>query len=220
MPTGRIKMRVPHRAIALVPRMRLLLLILTLTGVCFAQQPADPAPSSGAGQPADKSDQKQENVHVLEDGTPVRLRLTKALSSAEAKTGQEIQFEAEDDIDVDGVTVLRRGTIATGIVSDAAAKKRMGRAGRLDFTITSIPLVDGEKAGLRAVNDTKGDSHVQGMVNLMVNMPLVSAPFFLLMKGSDVAFPKGAEITAFINGDVRLDMTKFNTGSASTTPEK
>jgi hypothetical protein len=137
------------------------------------------------------------------------LQLSKKLSSADAKAGQEISFEVVDDIDVDGVTVLHRGTSAIGVVTEANAKKRMGRAGKLNFTITYVPLADGEKAALRAVNDSKGDSHVAGMASLMINMPMVAAPFFLLMKGEDTSFPRGTQITAFVDGDMHLDMAKF-----------
>ena len=39
-----------------------------------------------------------------------------------------------------------------------------------------------------------------------------AAPFFLFMHGKDVTIPKGTEITAYINGDTRLDQAKFQPG--------
>jgi len=38
---------------------------------------------------------------------------------------------------------------------------------------------------------------------------MVAAPFLLLMKGRDSSIPKGTEITAFVDGDMHLDMAKF-----------
>jgi hypothetical protein len=35
------------------------------------------------------------------------------------------------------------------------------------------------------------------------------APVFLLMHGKDVTIPKGTEVTAYISGDVKLDLAKF-----------
>jgi hypothetical protein len=137
------------------------------------------------------------------------------LSSADAKAGQEIFFEVVDDIDVDGVTILHRGVTATGVVTEAVPKKRLGRAGKLNFSITSVPLADNEKAALRAVNDAKGDSRVAGMTSLMVSMPMVAAPFFLLIKGGDPSIPKGTEVTAFIDGDLHLDLAKFGAAPQS-----
>jgi hypothetical protein len=148
--------------------------------------------------------------HILQDGTPVKLRLSKALSSADAKAGQEITFEVVDDIDVDGVTVLHRGSPAVGVVTEAEAKKRMGRAGKLNFSLTFVKLADEEKASLRAVNDAGGDSHVAGMAALMAaGVPMAAAPFLLLLKGGDTNIPKGTQITAFVNGDMHLDLVKF-----------
>lgn len=173
-----------------------------------SQQAGVPTPPRAAGPQAAAAD------HVLEDGVPVKLRLSTALSSERAEVGQEIAFEVEDDIDVDGVTVLRRGTPAMGVVTEAVARKRLGRPGKLNFRIDYVPLADGEKARLRAVTNSQGDSRTDGMVGLMVNMPLASAPFFLLIKGGESAFPKGTELTAFIDGDMRLDLTKFGTEQA------
>ena len=36
-----------------------------------------------------------------------------------------------------------------------------------------------------------------------------AAPFFLFMHGKDITVPKGAEVTAYRNGDVRLETAKF-----------
>ena len=38
---------------------------------------------------------------------------------------------------------------------------------------------------------------------------MVAAPFLLLMKGGDSSIPKGTQITAFVDGDIYLDMAKF-----------
>lgn len=36
-----------------------------------------------------------------------------------------------------------------------------------------------------------------------------AAPFFLFMHGKDISIPKGTEITAYVNGDLKLDIAKF-----------
>ncbi len=184
-----------------------------------------PIPSAAAG-PEAKTAQSEPAVsaisdYVLQDGTPVKLQLIRALSSADARAGQEISFEVVDDIDVGGVTVLRRGTLATGVIMEAEKRKRMGRAGKLSFTVNSVPLADDEKAALRAVNDAKGDSHAKGMTALMVSVvPMAAAPFLLLMKGGDSTVPKGTQITAFIDGDMHLDIARFGAApiTAARTP--
>jgi hypothetical protein len=122
---------------------------------------------------------------------------------------------------VGGVTVLRRGSPATGVVTQATSSKTMGRAGKLSFTINDIHLRNGGKVPVRAFNRTKGENRAGEVVTLMLEMPVVSAPFFLLIHGTNTTFPRGTEITAFVNGDLRLDLTSFGPSpSAETAPDE
>jgi hypothetical protein len=191
----------------------LISLIALLCLSCFAQTGPQTVTPPTTGNGSGGNTQPLPSQRMLQDGTPVKLRLTQAVSSANAKTGDEISFEVINDIEVDGVTLVHRGAIVTAVVSDAASNKRMGRAGRLTFDIKYVQLTDGEKAPLRAVNHNKADSHTGQMVDLMINMPMAAAPFFLLMKGENVSFPKGTELNAWINGDVHFDPVKFGVTS-------
>jgi hypothetical protein len=88
----------------------------------------------------------------------------------------------------------------------------MGRAGKLEMVLDYVRLADTEKAAIRAVKDAKGGSHVAGMTVGIVAAGLLffpAAPFFLFMHGKDITIPKGAEVTGYINGDVRLEASKF-----------
>jgi hypothetical protein len=149
---------------------------------------------------------------VLEDNTPVHLVLSENLSSASATTGQTISFEVSEDVLVSGFLVIPRGSLAWGTVTDAQAKRRLGRAGHLDVNIDKVRLADGEKVLLSATSHAKGGSHTAAMTGAIVATSLVvwpAAPFFLFMHGKDVTIPKGTKIEAFINGDATLDAAKF-----------
>ena len=149
---------------------------------------------------------------VLEDGTPVRLVLQENLSSGSAVTGQTVSFETVEDVIVDGVVVIPKMSTAWATVTQAQAKRRMGRGGKLDLNIDKVRLADGEKAMLRAVRAGKGGGHTGAMTGAIVATSLVlwpAAPLFLLMHGKDITIPKGTEITAFVNGDSKLDRVKF-----------
>ncbi|MFZ0421088.1 MAG: PEGA domain-containing protein [Candidatus Sulfotelmatobacter sp.] len=149
---------------------------------------------------------------VLEEGTPVRLRINRTISSADAHVGDTVDFEVLDDITVNGTLVIPKGGLAFATVTEAQAKRRMARGGKLDMNIDSVKLVSGEKAALRAVKDAKGGGHTGGMVGGMVATSIVffpAAPLFLLMHGKDISIPKGTEITAYVNGDVKMDIAKF-----------
>ncbi len=141
--------------------------------------------------------------NTLMDGTALKLRLGETISSADAKTGQQIPFEVTEEVVVQGVTVVAKGAQALGTVTEAQSKKSMGRGGKLNVNIDSVRLVDGEKAQLRAVKDTKGGGHVGAMTGAMVATAIVffpAAPLFLFIKGKDITIPKGTEITAFVQG--------------------
>ena len=177
-------------------------------GASTAQQPTQPA----AQEQAPRTDFTSKKGFVLEDQTPVRLRLNRTISSADAHLGDTVDFSTVDDITVNGTLVIPKGGLAFATVTEAQAKRRMGRGGKLDINIDYVKLVSGEKAALRAVKDVKGGGHTGGMVGGMVVTGIVffpAAPFFLFMHGKDISIPKGTEITAYVNGDMKLDITKF-----------
>lgn len=94
----------------------------------------------------------------------------------------------------------------------------MARGGKLDINIDYVKLVSSDKAALRAVKDLKGGGHTGAMVGGMVATSIVffpAAPFFLFMHGKDISIPKGTEITAYVNGDMKLDIAKFQPASGS-----
>lgn len=145
---------------------------------------------------------------VLQDGTPVRLRINRTISSADARTGDQVDFEVLEDVRVSGVIVIAKGATAIGTVTAAEAKRRMARGGKLDITVDSVRLIDSEKAALRAVKEGKGGGHTGAMTAGIVATSLVlwpAAPFFLMMHGKDFTIPKDTEITAYVNGDMTLN---------------
>jgi hypothetical protein len=149
---------------------------------------------------------------VLGTDTPVKLVLGETISSADEHVGNLVSFEVVEDVTVNSVVVIPRGSNAWATVTAAEPRKRMGRGGKLDIDIDKVRLADGEKALLRAVKDGKGGGHQGAMVGAMVATSLViwpAAPLFLLMHGKDISIPKGTQITAFVEGDAVLDPAKF-----------
>jgi PEGA domain len=150
--------------------------------------------------------------NVLQTGTAVKVRLSENLTSATAKVGQQVSFEVLDEVDLMGVAVIAKGAQALATVTTAETKKSMGRGGKLDVNIDSVRLVDGENAALSATQNAKGGGHVGAMTAGMVGTALVffpAAPLLLFIHGKDITIPKGTEVTAFIAGDMKLDMAKF-----------
>jgi len=215
-------------------------LIISLSFVTSpAQEPTKPADANApqSAKPADTTatQSTQESATplqvpkaaptkpTLEDGTPVKLRISQTISSADAQVGQTVDFEVLEEVKVGNIVVIPKGGTAWATVTEAQPKRRMARGGKLNVNIDSVRLVDGEKVALRAVKDVKGGGHVGAMTGAMVATGIVffpAAPLFLFMHGKDITIPKGTEITAFINGDAPLDLARFEAPKSTppTTP--
>src|SRR6266436_5807943 len=161
---------------------------------------------------------KQPLAFGLEDGTPIKLRLTRNLSSADATTGDRVDFEVLEDVKVKDVIVVPRGGLALATITEAEHKRRMARGGKLNVNIDDVRLADGEKAPLRAVKEARGGGHTGAMTGAIIGTAIVffpAAPLFLFMHGKDITIPKGTEITAYISGDIPLDPAKFHSQVAT-----
>lgn len=204
----------------------LLMICITVVAGSAQDKPDAKAQAEAAGQTqaTQSSGQvpKAALAFGLEDGTPVKLRLTRTISSAEATVGEKADFEVLEDIKVGEVVVIPRGGMAWGTVTEAQPKRRMGRAGKLNVNIDAVRLASGEKVALRAVKNVKGGNRAGLMTGMMVATGIVffpAAPVFLFMKGKDITIPQGTEITAYISADIPLDPTKFVPHPANNTSE-
>lgn len=161
--------------------------------------------------------------NTLLDGTPVKLRLSQTVTSATAKAGQEVTFEVVEDVQVNGVTVIQKGATALATVTDAEHKKTMGRGGKLNLNIDSVRLVDQQKAQLKATAGGSGGGHTGAMTGAMVATGILffpAAPLFLFMHGKDITLPKGLETTAFVDGDLKLDMAALTGQPGTSNPDE
>lgn len=148
----------------------------------------------------------------LEDGTPVKLRLSRTISSATEHQGDTVDFEVLDQVMIGDLVVIPVGSVALATVTEVEKKKRMGRGGKLNVTLDSVRLVNGQKAALRAVQGGNAGGHVGAMTGAIVATAIVlwpAAPFFLFMHGKDLTIPKGTLITAYINGNIPLERAAF-----------
>ncbi len=108
-----------------------------------------------------------------------------------------MSFEVSQDVVVDDFLVIPKGAVALGVVNEAEPRKALGRGGKLSVLIKSVRLADNEQASLRSGTEAKGSSSTAGMV-----IPV--------MHGKDVAFTKGTDFTAYVNGDTRLKKENFH----------
>jgi hypothetical protein len=149
---------------------------------------------------------------ILLDSTPIKLSINRSVSSGSASVGEQVDFSVMGDVAINGVVVIPKGSLAIGKVTEAVPKRRMGRAGKLEIVLDYVRLADTEKASVRAVKDVKGQNRKGGMTVGIVATGLLfwpAAPLFLLMHGKDITVPEGAEVTAYVNGDQKLEFARF-----------
>jgi hypothetical protein len=165
-----------------------------------------PAPTRIQGSPT-----------TLEDGTPVRLRISQTVSSADAHVDDRVEFEVLEEVTVGGLLVIPKGALALGTVTEAEPKRRMARGGKLEIVLDHVRLADGERAAVRATKEGSGGGHTGAMTGGIVATSLVfwpAAPFFLFMHGKDFTIPKGTAFPAFVEGDLPLDARNFKPHAA------
>jgi hypothetical protein len=155
---------------------------------------------------------------TIPDGTRLRIRLDQTISSATADEGQTVELSVTEPVKVGDVTVIPEGARVTGTVTEAQEKRRMGRAGKLDFSLDRVRAADGEWIPLRyTLNKKSGDSHAVRTGVITAGVAVVfwpAAPVFLLMKGKDTAINKGVIFDAF------TDQNHVMVSSAASAAEK
>jgi hypothetical protein len=139
-------------------------------------------------------------VLTLQDGTPVRLRLNRTVSSATAHVGETVDFEITEPVTNENYVVIPKGAVALGRVTKVETKGRFARAGALELSIDSVRLSDGGTIPLRATRE-KGEGEMSGG---RVAATIAASPVLVWVKGKDVTFQKGTETTAYVNGDARF----------------
>lgn len=138
---------------------------------------------------------------TLQEGTVVRVELLETLDSRLAKVGDLVNLRVDEDVEVDGVVVIKRGTEATGRVTVSQASKMLGKKGMLDFTIDYTKTVTDKNIRLNTTtNGGSGKSFTGGVIAAAA----IVSPIFLLAKGKNVTVEKGRVFSAYVDKDYEL----------------
>ena len=155
-------------------------------------------------------------VRTLDDGTPVTLRISQTVSSADAHVNDRVEFEVIEEVRVADTLIIPKGGIAWGTVTEVQHKRSLGCGGKLEIVMNSVKLADQETAPLRATKEAQGGGHQGVMTAGIIATGLIFwpvAPAFLFIHGKDITISKWTEVPTFINGNFALDMAKFRTSA-------
>jgi hypothetical protein len=183
-------------------------------------RPATPVPAArrsaaAAEPPPGMTKARSNSAHaptsggtVIPSGTRVSCRLEQTISSATVDEGQQVQLVVTEDVKVGDVLLIAQGSPVVGTIVQSVAKRRMGRTGKLDFSIDKVRAMDGKFIPVRySLNKKEGGSHALSTGVMTAGAAVLffpAAPFFLLRKGKDVNINKGMVFEVFTDEDHSL----------------
>ena len=127
----------------------------------------------------------------IPDSTPIQLTMMDRLNSSTSELDDPVHFEVAEDVKVEGIVVIPRGSMAIGHVLEVQHRQRMGKAGRLVFSVDFVKAPDGSNISVREQAASKGRSKRSGL----------TTPMRVLAKGKDLEIPQGTHILAYVNGN-------------------
>ncbi len=165
------------------------------------------------GPPASSGD-----VIRVPDGKPVDTKLTKDLSTATAKVGDDVGLTVAHSFMQDGLVIIPKGTVLSAKITSVRHAGRASRNGNVSFSVEKAALPGGETAPLRPEPPpTPGQTlhHAAAAMGYMVvdsELPpgggiallAVGGPLMLVRKGDEQVFYAGKSITLYLRGPLNL----------------
>lgn len=136
---------------------------------------------------------------VLADGTLVKLRVGAAINTNSLRVGDELDLDVAEEIRINDVSVIPTSSVARVVVMSQGLDA--AKTGKADVSLRYLLLADGEKVSLRSTRERKAGAG---------NTAVVSAG------EGDVTISNGAEVTAYINGNLPLDLPKLRLANQPT----
>jgi hypothetical protein len=136
---------------------------------------------------------------VLPQGTSVRLRTLSPLNSMESKAGDRFDLEVSEDVLLNGMVIIPRGSAAKGEVTLVKKKGMWGKSGKLETRVLSV-RANGRDIPLRGTVNDKGDTGTAGVIGAIVVLPL--AGFFVT--GTSANLPQGTGYTGITESDIPI----------------
>jgi hypothetical protein len=171
-----------------------------LAAPSFAMAQASIAPASTAPVAPQTASVAPTSVKVPE-GTELRIRFNDELSSGKNSEGDQFSITLDDDVDLGGGQVLKRGYRGKGQVTQVKKKGMMGQAGEMNVRLDYLKVGD-TRIRLRGQKGGEG----QGAMGATVALTILFGPIGLLKHGHDVEIHSGQVITAYVDEDAKLEL--------------
>lgn len=138
---------------------------------------------------------------IVPEGEILKVKSLTSLSTKTVHEGDIINFVVYQNLEIDGIVIIKEGSLVIAYVESAQKAKGLGKEGSMKIQFNFTKAVDGTKIPLRSTNGTiEGQNKVGGAVALAV----VVTPLFLLKKGKEAIIPEGKIMEAYISRDIVL----------------
>jgi hypothetical protein len=176
--------------------------LLTALAVLVAALPALGQTTSPLGEKAGPASTRTSGTFTLRQGTEVKLRFAKEISSKTAVTGDILSLTLDEDLQVGDAIVARAGATAVGTVSKAKKAGMMGKGGELDIQLDFLQVGD-HKIKLRGTKNEKGQGHRTAATAMLALGPIGMAAGGM-MHGENRLIDAGAPLVAYVDEDTPL----------------
>jgi hypothetical protein len=136
---------------------------------------------------------------VLKDGTPLKLRVSQGTDTTALRVGDVVELEVAEAVLINEVAIIPAGSIATAVVTSQHSRIGKGDLRQVDVNLRATSLVDGERVPIRPTPQGPATETIVSNGT-----------------GQDVAVSNGAEVTAYVAGNLTIDLTKMRLAGSPT----
>lgn len=180
---------------------KLVLFTALLASTSVQAQTAAVAPAQPAANVQTAVPSPTPVFRTIRGGAQVRVKFLHEVTTEDkaSKVGDRPRLEVAEDVVVDGVTVIPRGTPVTGELTAVRNKGMWGKSGKIEGRVLNMSL-NGRTVRMSGSFDDKGVTGTAGVVAAVALIPVVG--FFVT--GTSARIPANGEISAFLDEDVTL----------------
>lgn len=93
---------------------------------------------------------------TIPQGTQITARLASELDSGQVRVGDPVTMDVLEDLKIENLIAIPRGSIVMGHVTEAKGARKMGRGGKLEISFDTVTAGDGTKVPIRGDDSAKG----------------------------------------------------------------
>jgi hypothetical protein len=148
----------------------------------------------------------------IPQGARIMARLASELDSGQVKAGDLVTMDVLEDLKIENVIAIPKGSVVMGHVAKAKGARKMGRGGQLDVTFETVTAGDGTKVPISGEADAKGKGGYGGGSLVAAGAAGFffppAAALLLLKHGHASVIPVGSILIVHVTADTTVAGTR------------